>query len=333
MNWYKIYLLHFKFTIVIFKYTIIVEYFMPLDLSLTHIGPYKLEKPPIASRKHGRYDDPYVVAWKSSTQLENNPEVDISVKARLSPQQWKREAFIFERFPKHSHIPFYVESFKFDNAYIHVDEYVGDIDLLSLLRSKEISLQDLTLSLGGVILALDHCHENGIVHADVAGRNVRTSFEFQSMLIDFGFSSLIGYPVSPALLKEIGRGYQTCNWPTYITHSKSKFLTKFSPEMDQWGVLKIIDTYLGQIVRDSISPFYSQMIPSEDLTYLPLEHLVLNPDASLEARKILEIGKKMSKDFVSLENEISSGIQTTNLFDILEQFSQQFEEIELLLSP
>jgi serine/threonine protein kinase len=159
-------------------------------------------------------------------------------------------------------------------------EYAKRGDLLGLVRKQRISESIVTTMAWQVMSALEHCHENGIVHRDVKPENLLLDAEHNVKLTDFGLA---------AEWKEGQPGLSdTCGSITYA--APEIFLGKpYGKAVDVWsfGVMLYAVTTGKDPWGSDLVPFRTRMKKISSANYAPpmvspecadLIRLCLNPD-------------------------------------------------------
>src|SRR5262249_60065667 len=83
---------------------------------------------------------------------------------------------------------------KAGDLYYFVMEYVAGNSLRRLIAQKAVTSRDVLDFLPQVGEALQHAHENGVVHRDVKPENILVDHRNRVRLVDFGLAKWLGPP-------------------------------------------------------------------------------------------------------------------------------------------
>lgn len=160
----------------------------------------------------------------------------VSVSRRL----FQAEAATLEKLGKHDRIPFLLAYFEHDQYFYLVQDYIEGENLEEILRNEEWSEIQVTVFLRQLLTILAYVHEQGVIHRDIAPRNIiRRSFDHAFVLIDFGSVKLFAnnvlnetYPQKRPLTVVVGT-------PGYMAPEQAMGQPTYSSDIYSLGVIAI----------------------------------------------------------------------------------------------
>jgi len=182
----------------------------------------------------GNYGAVYYGQWRNApVAIKKLKPAKIN---RKELQSFREEVSLVKKIRPHLNVvKFYGACTTKLNQMCLIAEYVSYGSLLQLLKSKlEIEETQIAEILSGAAAGIYHLHKEGLVHRDIAARNIlleKVESKLIAKIADFGLSRLLDGPADQSTKSEIG--------PTRWMAPESLRERKYSQKADSWafGVL------------------------------------------------------------------------------------------------